>query len=139
VAVVGEDGRLVFGSLVRPARPPSIFARRVHGLGDERLREAPEPGIVLAKLTPFLEGRLVYAFGASFDRRTLELAYQRQGLSPPRCRWICLHDLYIRTRGFSASLRTACEIESIPIPSGPHQAAIDADLAWKLLRKLRAL
>lgn len=139
VAVVGADGRLVFASLVRPTRPPSALARRVHGLDDARLREAPEPGTVLSKLTPLLQGRLVYTFGAAFDRRTLDLTYERQNLAPPRCRWSCLHELYVQVRGFSASLRTACEIESIPIPSGPHRAPIDADLAWRLLRKLQPL
>jgi DNA polymerase III epsilon subunit-like protein len=139
VAVVGADGRLVFASLVRPTRPPSALARRVHGLDDERLREAPEPGTVLAKLTPLLQGRLVYTFGAAFDRRTLDLTYQRQGLATPRCRWSCLRELYVQIRGFSASLRTACEIEAIPVPSGPHRASIDAGLAWQLLKKLCTL
>ena len=139
VAVVGADGRLVFTSLVRPTRSPSSFARRVHGLDDVSLREAPGPEIVLAELTPLLEGRLVYAFGAPFDRRTLALAYERHGLTPPRCRWSCVHELYMQTRGFSASLRTACEIEAIPVPRGPHRAPIDAVLAWKLLTSLQSL
>jgi DNA polymerase-3 subunit epsilon len=139
VAVVGADGRLIFESLVRPSGRPSRDARRVHGLDSDMLRVAPDPGIVLPRLALLLQGRLVYGFGATFDRRTLELAYQRQGLRYPGCRWSCVLDRYIQVRGFSASLRTACEIETIRFPSGPHRAAVDAILAWQLLMKLRAL
>ena len=137
VAVVGPDGRLIFESLVRPSRQPSAAARRVHGLDAASLRRAPNPGAALATLTPLLEGQLVYAFGATFDRRTLELTYRRQGLAVPTWRWGCVHALYAQVRGFSASLRTACEIEAIPLPRGYHRAASDAMLAWQLLERLR--
>lgn len=138
VAVVDRLGRLVFESLLRPSHPCEPAARRIHGLADEILRSAPAPAAVLATLAPLITGKTVYAYGADFDRNTLLWAYRRARLPFPSSTWWCVRDRYTETRGFPAPLRTACEIEGIPIPSGPHSAPFDARLAWELLQTVRA-
>lgn len=137
VAVVDARGRLLFESLIRPTQPCEPAARRIHGLADELLRSAPAPAAVLPTLTPLLDGKTVYAYGATFDRNTLLWAYRRARLSFPASTWLCVHDLYSETRGFSAPLRTVCEIEGIATPDGPHSAPEDARLTWKILQAVK--
>jgi DNA polymerase-3 subunit epsilon len=136
VAVVDPSGRLAFGSRIRPENPPEPEAVRIHGLDRAALASAPSFPEVLPFLLEQLRGNTLLAYNAPFDRLSLQLTARRHGIELPPLIWKCLLERYVRLRGFRASLRTACEMEGLSVPSGPHRATTDAHLAWRLVRAL---
>lgn len=136
VAVIEPSGRLAFSSTIRPHDPPEPDAVRVHGLDEQALAAAPDFPGVLPSLLRHLEGRSLLAYNAQFDRLSLQLTARRHRIELPLLTWDCLLRRYAELRGFRTSLRTACEVEGIPIPAGPHRAAVDARLAWTLTQAL---
>lgn len=136
VAVVEPSGHLAFSSTIRPHGPPEPGAVRVHGLDGQALAAAPRFPSVLPSLLEHLEGNTLLAYNAPFDRVSLQLTARRNGLELPTLSWDCILQRYAELRGFRTSLRTACELEGISVPTGPHRAGADARLAWRLLQAL---
>lgn len=89
VSVVDADGQTVFDSLVRPVGPIPSAARRVHGISEDHVRDAPGWSAVHAELCRILEGRVVVVYNAAFDRRLITQCAQRHGLRPPPVDWQC--------------------------------------------------
>ena len=136
VAVIEPSGEIAFCSTIRPHRPPEPDAVRVHGLDGAALAAAPTFTTVFPALLEHLERHNLLAYNAPFDRVSLQLTAQHNGIELPPLAWDCLLQRYAELRGFRTSLRAACELEGISIPPGPHRATVDAHLAWKLLRAL---
>lgn len=139
VAVVDPEGRVEFEALIRPEQPLEAGAVVVHGLNADALAAEPPFPEVLPALLEHIEGRPLLAYNAPFDRLSLLLTAHRHGLCLPPLSWDCLLERCAELHGFRMSLRTACELTGIPITAGPHRAAGDALLAWKLIRALGAL
>lgn len=59
-------------SLLKPARPVTAAARRVHGIGNQQLMDAPTLPALWPQLKPRLHGSVLVAFGAATERRYLE-------------------------------------------------------------------
>lgn len=136
IAVLGAAGTLVFASTLRPTKPASPGATRLHGLTEDLLRGAPAFDRVYPRLLSLLRGRPVIAYFAEFERRILGQACTTFRLPPIECTWVCALDLYEAARGFRPPLHIACEIEGIALPARRHRAAADARLTWQLVRRL---
>ena len=135
VAVIGPGGDLVCESLVRPEIAIEPGAVRLHGLDAAALSAAPSFPQVYPDLRHALQGRVVIAYWAVFDRSILERACEGAGLQSIACQWECAHERYAAWRGFSVSLGTACEVEGIA-KAGRHRAAPDARLVWELIVRM---
>jgi DNA polymerase III epsilon subunit-like protein len=135
VAVVGPGGDLVFESLVRPEIEIEPGAVRLHGLDAAALAAAPSFAQIHPELSSAVDGRVVIAYWAVFDRTILERACESAGLPALACQWECAHERYAVWRGFSASLGTACEVEGIAATCR-HRAATDAWLVWALIARM---
>jgi DNA polymerase-3 subunit epsilon len=135
VAVVGSAGDVLLDVTVRPKRGIPAEARRVHGLGDADVADAPDLALVHPELCRIARDRTVVAFNAEFDRTVLEGESRRLGLPPVAARWECALQRYAEWRGFRASLATICEIEGIPM-SERHRARKDAELTWLLVKRM---
>jgi DNA polymerase III subunit epsilon len=81
VLVGGGELHDRWSSLVRPSAPLRRSIRRLTGITQEMLEEAPAPDAVLPQLEPILAGRPLVAHNAPFDRRVLRQAFTRIGLS----------------------------------------------------------
>lgn len=136
VALVGGGGKPLLDVMVRPRMPPDPEATRVHGLSDETLRQASPFEEVYSSLIDLLTGRTAVAFNAAFDAYALNNTCHMTGLPPIGCTWECAMERYEQWRGFHASLATACEIESIVVDAGRHRALPDAQLVWRLIRRM---
>ncbi len=68
-----------YESLVRVERPLSRGIERFTGITQSMLDAAPAPEDVLPALARMLEGRVLVAHSASFDRRVLRQAFERAG------------------------------------------------------------
>src|SRR3954447_22761572 len=76
-------------SLVTVERPLSRGIERFTGITQAMVDAAPPPAEVLPELAGHLEGRILVAHNARFDRRVLRDAFERQGLDGPNPPVVC--------------------------------------------------
>jgi len=89
VLIGGGERHDTWRSLVRTERPLSRGIQRFTGISQAMVDSAPEPGEVLAALASRIEGRVLVAHNASFDRRVLRQAFERAGLEWPAPPVLC--------------------------------------------------
>lgn len=137
VALCTIDGAVIFESFVKPSVSVPRAAARIHGLTTEMLTEAPVWDKVWEQIARLLEGRLLIAYNAQFDRRMIELMAARYRLALPPLRWRCaMQFVKQRSRWRRAlSLGEACAYYNLA--PGTHRAAADACATAALLRLLR--
>ena len=136
VALVGGGGQTLLDVMVRPRMAPDSGASRVHGLSADMLCRASPFKEVYGSLADLLTGRAVIAYNAAFDRHTLNNTCRISEVPPISCTWECAMARYEQWRGFRASLDTACEVESIVAEARRHRALPDAQLVWRLIRRM---
>ena len=123
----GCGGRIVLARtyLIRPPHPRFTFTR-IHGLGWEDVRDAPD----FAELWPVLRAWIgdavfVAAHNARFDRSVLHACCARYRVRPPRARFTCTVQLARRQWGIRpTSLPDVCR--RLRIPLRHHRAGADA-------------
>jgi DNA polymerase III subunit epsilon len=153
IAVVDQDGQVLYQSLCKPDIPMQASASEVNGLTDAVLVAAPP----FAQIWPSLEQLLtstdvpVYTWNADFDRQVLLATAKRFGLPVPaavssKARWRCAMQLHARWYGEWSNARNtyrwqplawACtdlEIEA----QGHHRAVDDAQNALQVMRAIGA-
>ncbi len=127
VLVGGGELHDTFDSVVRTERPLSRGIQRFTGITQAMIDAAPEPREVLVELSDLLDGRVLVAHSARFDRRVLRQAFERAGLDWPSPPVLCTVQLarrfapLARKRGL-ASLADSLGIEVEEV----HRALPDA-------------
>jgi DNA polymerase III epsilon subunit-like protein len=146
VAVVDANGNVLLNTLSRPSRSIPMRATRIHGIGNELVREAPDGGEVCGRLRALLSGRLVCAYNAGFDQRMLEQTARVWRCRPPVFRAQCVMELYAEFAGQPHhhgmtyrwwSLRDAAAACGIPNDRA-HDALSDARATAALLHHIAA-
>jgi DNA polymerase-3 subunit epsilon len=143
ICILDHDGRILMETLVKPTRPISPGARRVHGIGDAVLRGAPTWAEIWPHVQPMLAGRQVAIFNAEFDTRIMRQSHQAHGLEwkPAEFESFCVMELYARYNGLWdarrrsfrwVSLEDAGRQCGIKLPNA-HRAKADALLARAIL------
>jgi DNA polymerase-3 subunit epsilon len=128
VLVGGGELHERFESLVCVGRPLSAGIQRFTGISQAMVDAAPPPERVLPQVAARLEGRVLVAHGAGFDRRVLREAFARAELEWPDPPVLCTVSLarrfapLVRRRGLG-SLAGALGIEV----EGAHRALVDAE------------
>jgi DNA polymerase III subunit epsilon len=89
VLVGGGELHETFDSLVRVERPLSRGIQRFTGITQGMVDAAPPPAEVLPEVADLLDGRVLIAHNARFDRGVLEQAFERVGLDWPRPPVLC--------------------------------------------------
>jgi DNA polymerase-3 subunit epsilon len=89
VLVGGGELHDRWSSLVRPSAPLRRGIQRFTGISQAMVDGARWPDAVLPHLAGLLEGRVLVAHNAPFDRRVLRQAFARIGLEWPRPPVIC--------------------------------------------------
>ncbi len=127
VLVGGGELHETFDSLVRTERPLARGIQRFTGITQGMVDGAPPLEEVLPDVAELIEGRVLVAHNARFDRRVLEQAFERAGLDWPRPPVLCTVTLarrfapLVRKRGL-ASLADSLGIEVDEV----HRALPDA-------------
>jgi hypothetical protein len=154
VAVTRRDG-LVFAARVKPPVPISDEATAVHGITDEEVARCPPFAAVWPALRPALEGRLIVAYNAAYDRDVLAGELHRmhtaaepchgrvlvQGLHPAAAAWIdrqrfaCAMKQLAQWNGIPSSSPER-KWRNVPLPGGDHSAVGDCAAVWRLLEQL---
>jgi DNA polymerase III subunit epsilon len=89
VLVGGGELHETFDSLVSVERPLSRGIQRFTGITQGMVDAAPPPDEVLPEVAELLEGRVLVAHNARFDRGVLEQAFERVGLDWPEPPVLC--------------------------------------------------
>src|SRR5215213_3582434 len=89
VLVGGGELHEEWSSLVRVERPLSRGIQRFTGITQAMVDDAPPPEEVLPRLAEMLEGRVLVAHNAQFDRRVLRQAFERCEVKWPNPPVLC--------------------------------------------------
>src|SRR3954464_6503028 len=128
VIVGGGECHDQWESLVRVERPLSRGIERFTGITQAMVDTAPPPGEVLPRLADMLDGRVLVAHSASFDRRVLAQAFERAGLEWPDPPSLCTVALARRFAPLARQRKLAPLAESLGIEvAGVHRALVDAE------------
>src|SRR3954466_2986313 len=128
VLVGGGELHDRFESLVRVERPLSRGIERFTGITQAMVDTAPPPAEVLPRLAELLEGRVLVAHSASFDRRGLAQAFERAGLDWPDPPSLCPVALARCFVPLARQRKLAPLAESLGIEvAAVHRALVDAE------------
>jgi DNA polymerase-3 subunit epsilon len=127
VLVGGGELHDGFESLVGVVHPLSRGIERFTGITQAMLADAPPPEEVLPRLAELMNGRVLVAHNASFDRRVLEQAFERCGLDWPKPPVVCTVAMARRFAPLVSQRKLAPLAESLGIEvEGVHRALVDA-------------
>ena len=134
VLVGGGELHDRWDSLVRTASPLRRGVQRLTGITQAMVEDAPDLEVVLPALAERLEGRVMVAHNAPFDRRVLRQAFERIGLDWPQPPVLCTAALsrtllpLQRRRG----LRAVADALGIDVDV-VHRALADAETCARVL------
>jgi DNA polymerase-3 subunit epsilon len=128
VLVGGGELHERFESLVRVERPLSRGIERFTGITQGMVAGAPPPELVLPRLARMLDGRVLVAHSASFDRRVLAQAFERAGLDWPDPPYLCTLALARRFAPLARERKLGALAASLGIEVDiVHRALADAE------------
>ncbi len=129
-----------FHRFVNPERLIPPDATRVHGITDDKVRDAPKFAEIVADLAEFIGDAPVIAHNAQFDRNFIDHEYGRCGQTLlPAARWIdTLQLAQKRWPGMPNSLDALCKRYKVSLADRSfHGALIDARLLAEVYLELR--
>ena len=98
IAIIDQDGNALMYTTVKPKGNIQESASRVHGITNERVKDAPTLPELLPRLISILKDQNVLVYNAKFDREQLYLSVEAWGL--PRvawgelARWFCVMEAF---------------------------------------------
>jgi DNA polymerase-3 subunit epsilon len=130
------DGSVVYDRRFKPSKPVGA-SRYVHGISDGELRkEDPFNGFAYAELERIMEGSIIVAYNAEFDRRLFAQTLKKYDFREIACEWKCAMKLYseFRDTNKNVSLKDACA--AFNVKPGAHRALSDALACARVLYKI---
>jgi DNA polymerase-3 subunit epsilon len=128
VLVGGGELHERWESLVRVQHSLSRGIQRFTGISQGMVDEAPPAEEVLPELARRIDGRVLVAHNASFDRRVLRQAFERCGLDWPDPPVLCTVALARRFAPLARQRKLAPLAASLGIEvDGVHRALVDAE------------
>jgi DNA polymerase-3 subunit epsilon len=128
VLVGGGELHERYESLVRVERPLSRGIERFTGITQAMVDSAPPPEEVLPRVAEMLDGRVLVAHSASFDRRVLVQACERAGVDWPNPPVLCTIALARRFAPLARQRRLKPLAEALGIEvAAVHRALVDAE------------
>jgi len=151
IAVVNQDGQVVYHSLCKPDIAMPSSATEVSGLTDAQLAGAPPFTQIWPSLVQLLASTdvSVYTWNADFDREVFLLTAKRLGLAVPaaisdKTRWRCAMKLHARWYGEWSNGKNGYRYQPLEwvctelgIEESEHHRAVSD--AQNILRVLRAI
>ncbi len=134
VLVGGGELHDRWSSLVRTAAPLRRGIQRFTGITQAMVDGAPAPEQVLPELARRLEGRVLVAHNAPFDRRVLRQAFERAGLDWPDPPVLCTAGLARTLLPLQRERRLAVLADALGIEvRSAHRALADAETCGRVL------
>ena len=121
-------------TLVPVRAPLSRGIQRFTGITQEMVDEAPPATVSLPELAELLEGRVMVAHSASFDRRVLEQSFRRARLRWPDPPVLCTVAMARRLAPLVRQRKLAALADALGIPvETTHRALADAETCARVL------
>ncbi|NLV74426.1 MAG: 3'-5' exonuclease [Chloroflexi bacterium] len=133
IAMIDTAGRVQFDTLVRPVQPVTPGSQRVHGITNERLRNAPSWPALEHEFRAKTADKLLLSYNAAFDSRMLANTYRVHRLLPPPLRWECVMLPYAR---YAHQRSPGRGLRWLPLDGGDHSALGDARATLALLQRM---
>lgn len=155
IALLNWDKEVLLNSFVRPRRPISLDASRVHGITDRDVQDAPGFDQVFLKLLSAVGDREIIIYNAAFDMRLISQSLRPYGIyfrprSEPisiapgltqQCiRWFsgapvtCAMQTYARWVGEPNHWRGGYRWQTLP--GGDHTALGDCHALYRLIETM---
>jgi DNA polymerase III subunit epsilon len=134
VLVGGGELHARWASLVRPEMPLRRGIQRFTGITQHMADDAPAPEAVLPELERQLQGRVMVAHNAPFDRRVLRQAFARGGLEWPNPPLLCTAALARTVLPLQRERRLVTLADALGIEvRAAHRALADAETCARVL------
>lgn len=139
ISIYDSEGTELLSTFVRPKRwiDEKGAAFGVNGISNKMVSKSPRFADLHPQLREVLEGKIVYAYNARFDRDMIAQECERAGLPMFDCVWKCAMKAFMvatgRTKGIK--LEAACRERGITVGE-THEAGADVRLTIELLRSL---
>ncbi|HEV3468680.1 MAG TPA: 3'-5' exonuclease [Pyrinomonadaceae bacterium] len=138
IALADADGRLLFESLVKPVFNPLPPPSKHHRFERGEFSAAPVWTEAWPRISSLIEGRLLVAYNAAFDRRALAATCSRYRLDSPERGWRCAMQLVKSVVGTRKNLTLDAACAHFGVEGGSHRAARDVAAACRLLKAVLA-
>ena len=142
IAVLDHAGRSLLYSMINPGVPIPPDASDVNGIRDMDVKDAPSWPQIFPQVAQCLEGKVIVAHGAAYDRAILFNESLRHGLPVLVNQWICSMRLTVRVFNLEnarVSLRNACLMAGEPVDDLIlHDGKSDSLAAMRLVAGLYA-
>ncbi len=145
IGAVDKSGSVVMDLLIKPTQRIPQEVIRVHGITNERVKDAPGFPSIYVQLSVLLAGQTLVAYNADFEKGILQAVCRRHKLSLPRlAKWECAMKTYAgfwgayspKFGGFSyQKLTNACAQQQITVADA-HSGAGDALMTLKLIETM---
>ena len=80
IAIVDDDGSIIFNSMVKPSLPIPPVTTKIHKITDKMVEQSPTFPIIWQQLRPLLANRLLAAYNSDFDMQMIKQSYTRYRL-----------------------------------------------------------
>jgi len=145
IGAVNMQGDVLMETLVKPAKPITPGAQRVHGISAEMVADAPGFDKLYTKFSTLLAGSTVIAYNVKFEQSVIASVCARRKLPQPKPSvWTCAMETYAkfygawnaRYRSYTwQSLSNACTQQGIVV-RGAHDAVNDCRLTLALMQRM---
>jgi DNA polymerase-3 subunit epsilon len=139
IALGDASGHIVYETLVQPVFNPLPPPSKHHRFVKSELVNAPHWTDIWPELSALIEGRLLVAYNAAFDRRALAATCSRYQHTTRERGWRCAMQLVKKMTGTKKSLTLEDACARFGLPGGNHRAARDVQATHELLKALSSL
>jgi DNA polymerase-3 subunit epsilon len=133
IAIGNTAGELLYETLVQPIYNPLPPRSKHQRFSADELRAAPVWTEVWPELSRWIEGRLLIAYNAPFDRRALAASCYRNRQESGEAGWRCAMQLVKQNMGSTRSINLEQACAWYGLPGGNHRAARDVRALHELL------
>jgi DNA polymerase-3 subunit epsilon len=138
IALGDVDGNIVYQSLIHPIYNPLPRTTKHQRFDKAEFAEAPEWPVMWPDLETLINGKLLIAYNAAFDRRAIAAMCARHRHTSPERGWRCAMELARRTLGIRRSLTLEEACAHYGLEGGNHRADKDVLATARLLKCLVA-
>ncbi len=138
IAIGDVAGNVVYETLVHPTFHPLPMPSKIHRFGKSEFINAPYWTDIWPKISSLIDGKLLVAYNAAFDRRALAATCFRHQQTSSERGWRCALQLVKKAMGIrkSPTLNEACAY--FGLAGGNHRAGRDVQATYHLLKALAA-
>ena len=144
LGVMRANGQELFNTLIKPLKPISPGAMKVHKITDEMVSEAPDFKDLYPQIKEALEGQKVIAYNSPFDSSAMNKTCELHGLPNIECTWECAMlryaDYYGEWNDYRGNYRWFKLVEAIDHfgmkVQDAHDALGDVKMTLELIRSM---